>query len=94
MQVVLCAIEDALLQEHFIATQQSFKGVHVMTLHKSKGKEFDEVFVWEDFYNPLVRPEANEKEIMESRYLLRVGATRARERSTFLTVASKPCILL
>lgn len=88
------AIEDALLQEHFIAAQTSYKGVHVMTLHKSKGKEFDEVFIWEDFYNPLVHVHSDEKQLNESKYLIRVGATRAREKTTFLTVASQPCILL
>ena len=88
------AIEDALLQEHFIAAQTSYKGVHVMTLHKSKGKEFDEVFIWEDFHNPLVHADSDEKQLNESRYLLRVGATRAREKTTFLTVQSRPCILL
>jgi len=88
------AIEDALLQEHFIAAQTSYKGVHIMTLHKSKGKEFDEVFIWEDYYNPLVHQKSDGKQLNESRYLLRVGATRAREKTTFLTVASQPCILL
>ncbi|HEY0669167.1 MAG TPA: ATP-dependent helicase [Sphingobacteriaceae bacterium] len=88
------SIEDALLQEHFMASQNSFKGVHIMTLHKSKGKEFDEVYIWEDYFNPVVHPNSTEKELNESRYLLRVGVTRARERATFLTVASQPCILL
>ena len=88
------SIEDALVQDHFIASQSVYKGVHVMTLHKSKGKEFDEVFIWEDYYNSLVNPNSTEKEITEARYLLRVAVTRARKRSTFLTVGSKPCILL
>jgi len=88
------SIEDALLQEHFIASQGTFKGVHIMTLHKSKGKEFDEVYIWEDYHNPVVHPNSTEKELNESRFLLRVGVTRARERATFLTVASQPCILL
>lgn len=88
------SIEEAFVQEHFIAAQTDYRGLHIMTLHKSKGKEFDEVFIWEDYYNPLVRHEASAKEIVESRYLLRVAATRSRERTTFLTVASQPCILL
>lgn len=88
------SIEGALVQEHFIASQGTFKGIHIMTLHKSKGKEFDEVFIWEDYHNPIVKPDSTEKEIHESRYLLRVGATRARQKTTFLTVASRPCILL
>jgi len=88
------SIEEAFVQEHFIAAQTDYRGLHIMTLHKSKGKEFDEVFIWEDYYNPLVRQQATAKEIVESRYLLRVAATRSRERTTFLTVASQPCILL
>jgi DNA helicase-2/ATP-dependent DNA helicase PcrA len=32
-----------LLQEHFAIGAKDWKGVHVMTIHKSKGKEFDEV---------------------------------------------------
>lgn len=88
------SIEDAFVQEHFIAAQTDFKGLHIMTLHKSKGKEFDEVFIWEDYYNPLIRFQATPKDIADSRYLLRVAATRSRERTTFLTVAAQPCILL
>lgn len=88
------SIEDAFVQEHFIAAQTDYRGLHIMTLHKSKGKEFDEVFIWEDYYNPLIRNGATEKDIAESRYLLRVAATRSRERTTFLTVASQRCILL
>lgn len=93
-QGALSSIEDAFVQEHFIATQADYRGVHIMTLHKSKGKEFDEVFIWEDYYNPIVRSNENEKELIESRYLLRVAATRSREKTTFLTVGSQPCILL
>lgn len=88
------SIEDAFIQEHFVAAQVDYKGIHIMTLHKSKGKEFDEVIIWEDFYNPLVRPNATEKDVTESRYLLRVAATRSRDRTTFLTVGNQPCILL
>lgn len=88
------SIEDAFVQEHFITAQTDYRGLHIMTLHKSKGKEFDEVFIWEDYYNPLIRNGATEKDIAESRYLLRVAATRSRERTTFLTVASQRCILL
>jgi ATP-dependent exoDNAse (exonuclease V) beta subunit len=35
----------ALLQEHFAIGAKDWKGVHVMTIHKSKGKEFDQVIV-------------------------------------------------
>ena len=37
------AVRDALLQEHFSASTMEWRGVNVMTMHRSKGKEFDEV---------------------------------------------------
>jgi DNA helicase-2/ATP-dependent DNA helicase PcrA len=36
-----------LLQEHFVAAQKEWRGLHVMTIHKAKGKEFDEVVIYE-----------------------------------------------
>ena len=34
-------VEAALLQEHFSAATRVLSGVNVMTIHKSKGKQFD-----------------------------------------------------
>jgi DNA helicase-2/ATP-dependent DNA helicase PcrA len=88
------AIEDALIQEHFSMSNRLFKGVFVMNIHKSKGKEFDEVIIWEELYKPFVRPESNEQRIEQDRLLFRVAATRARNFTTFMTPSSAPCILL
>lgn len=88
------AIEDALTQEHFSMTSRVFNGVFVMNIHKSKGKEFDEVIIWEEVYKQIVRPESTPKRIQQDRLLLRVAVTRARERTTFLTPANSPCILV
>ena len=35
-----------MLQEHFAIGAKDWKGVHGMTIHKSKGKEFDQVIVY------------------------------------------------
>jgi DNA helicase II / ATP-dependent DNA helicase PcrA len=42
-------VDSALRQEHFSASSRSWIGVNLMTIHKSKGKEFDEVVIFEGF---------------------------------------------
>jgi DNA helicase-2/ATP-dependent DNA helicase PcrA len=42
----VACLEAALRQEHFSSSLRDPKGVQVMTIHKSKGKEFDEVFAF------------------------------------------------
>lgn len=88
------AIEDALVQEHFSMSNRLFEGVYIMNIHKSKGKEFDEVIIWEEMYKPFVRPDAGEQRMEQDRLLFRVAATRAKALTTFLTPKSAPCILL
>ena len=74
------AVHDALLQEHFSATSHEIRGIHVMTLHKAKGKEFDEVVIFEGLHNGrIVRSNATEAEIAQSLLSLRVGVTRVRD---------------
>ncbi|MBX3394306.1 MAG: ATP-dependent helicase [Phycisphaerae bacterium] len=89
------AVHDALLQEHFSASTRVWKGVNVMTIHKSKGKEFDEVIVYEGAYQGrIVRAEASAREIAQARLSLRVAVTRAMTRTTLLTPQSNPCPFL
>ncbi|KXV15810.1 DNA helicase UvrD [Caballeronia megalochromosomata] len=82
------AVKDALLQEHFAASQSKTKGLHVMTIHKSKGKEFDEVFVYEGRHHSrlMKRPE-DPNAVAQDRLVLRVAVTRAIHRATILTPA-------
>ncbi|SDG10367.1 UvrD-helicase domain-containing protein [Mucilaginibacter gossypii] len=88
------AIKDALLQEHFSLSNRSYNGIFVMTLHKSKGKEFDEVIIWEDKYHSIVPYKPTPGAIEQSRYLLRVGVTRARNLTTICTPSTSKCILI
>ncbi|WP_433862834.1 UvrD-helicase domain-containing protein [Sphingobacterium thalpophilum] len=85
-------VEDALTQEHFAMTNRTYSGIFVMNLHKSKGKEFDEVIIWEELYNPIVSMDPSR--IEQDKLVLRVALTRARSFATLLTPASQPCILL
>ncbi len=89
------AVRDALLEQHFAAASTKTMGIHVMTMHKSKGKEFDEVIVYEGRYNSrfLKRPD-DAKAIEQDRLALRVAVTRAVRRTTILTPADDPSAFL
>jgi DNA helicase II / ATP-dependent DNA helicase PcrA len=79
-------VSGALLQEHFSASTRIWIGVNVMTIHKSKGKEFDEVIVFEGSRaGRLLRDNANARDLEQARLALRVAVTRARKRATLLT---------
>lgn len=90
-------VEAALTKEHFAAAVQTFHGVHVMTLHKSKGKQFTEVIIYEGpamFRDKIVRPNGTEQDIARGMLTLRVGVTRAEKFTSILSPATQPCPLL
>lgn len=88
------ALDNALTQEHLLAGGDDLYGIHVMTIHKSKGKEFDAVVIFDDPKNsPLIYCK-EEKPFSRSRRLLRVGITRAKHCVVILTDASSPSQLL
>ena len=89
------AVHGALLQEHFSASTKQWKGIHVMTIHKSKGKEFDEVFIYEGSYQGrIVRANATPNDVAQARLALRVAVTRAIKRVTILTPKHDVCRFL
>lgn len=89
------AVRDALLLEHFSASTRTWSGVNVMTIHKSKGKEFDEVIIYEGrHFGKIVRKNATEHESGQARLSLRVAVTRARTQVAILTPANDVCPLL
>ncbi len=86
-------IEDALTQEHFSLSNQHTKDISVMTIHKSKGKEFDIVIVYEGtFAGRIYNPDKSDKN--KSLLNLRVAVTRAKCRTIILTPAQDPCSLI
>jgi DNA helicase II / ATP-dependent DNA helicase PcrA len=93
-------LDVALSQDAILGGSDDLSGVHVMTIHRSKGKQFDTVillrrgnktdqgwrssFVWRDDQPPYQR----------SRKVLRVGITRARKQVVILNPTFPNCPLL
>ncbi len=83
----------AVVEDQFAATTRPHRGVTVMTIHKAKGKEFDEVIVFEGIYQRFLQARGGEPE-RSARFNLHVAATRAKRGVVFMTPAQDPCPLL
>lgn len=89
------AVRGALLQEHFTTALKEWRGVHLMTIHKAKGKEFDEVLVYEGRYAGRIVPaDADAARQGQARLALRVAVTRAMKRATIVTPSGDRCVFL
>lgn len=89
------SVRDALLQEHFSTSTRKWNGIHVMTMHKSKGKEFNEVIVYEGSHQGrIAHINLSEEDVAQARLALRVAVTRAIERTIILTPKHDVCRFL
>ena len=73
------AVRRILDQERLAGAEKEPRGCMLMTLHKSKGKEFDGVVVVEGQWGGSFLKEHEAPHFEPSRRLLRVGITRARK---------------
>ncbi len=87
-------IEAAISEDQIVGSDGALDGINVMTMHKSKGKEFDGVILLHLGRLSPFSPDGEPTPQQKSRRLLRVGITRARRHTLLLTDAFSDSLVL
>lgn len=88
------ALDNALTEDQILSGVENLSGIHVMTIHKSKGKQFDGVIIFRaNNHSPFVWPR-DVHPYDKSRRILRVAITRAKSHVLILNDVFSKCEIL
>jgi len=88
------ALDAALAQDQLLSAQEELHGIHVMNMHKCKGKQFDGVVLYrQQYHSPFVWRDESAP-YAKSRRLLHMAITRARSHVLILDEASSKCPII
>lgn len=87
-------LDIALAEDQLLSGGNDLHGIHVMTVHKAKGKEFDAVIIFDDPNSSPLLFSQEDAPYPRCRKLMRVGVTRARHHVLMLTDLYSPSALL
>jgi DNA helicase-2/ATP-dependent DNA helicase PcrA len=88
------ALDAAIAEDQLLSGGNDLKGIHVMTIHKSKGKEFDAAIIFDDPNSSPLLFTREESPYPRCRKLARVGISRARYHVLMLCDLYTPTPLL
>ena len=88
------ALDAAIAEDQLLSGGNDLRGIHVMTIHKSKGKEFDAAIIFDDSNSSPLLFTKEVAPYPRCRRLARVGITRARHHVLMLCDAYTPTVLL
>lgn len=86
-------VDSAILQSQVLDSSRDSAGISVMTIHKSKGREFDGVILADLFQSSFVYHN-DTPPYLKARKILHVGISRARHHTLMLTCPWKESPLL
>ncbi|HVB86974.1 MAG TPA: hypothetical protein VNK23_09970 [Candidatus Dormibacteraeota bacterium] len=94
------ALDSALAEDQIISGMEELTGIHVMTIHRSKGKQFDGVIILREGqrgasgWSSSLIWRGDQSPYPRSRKILRVAITRAIKHVLILDLVYPNCPIL